>query len=137
MIGKHLVALDTHFLDLTAHVILIREPHGLILSFDKALGNVSVEDTCLPDQVPNPNPNPDTGTGTDSVLLTGFDLRGARRSRPRPDCGSVRGSTFRKISLPPPASPAPTILTPDLSEGSIGKSRRDSQSTVSQARPGV
>ena len=32
-------------------MILIREPHGLLLSFDKALGNVTVEDTCLPDQV--------------------------------------------------------------------------------------
>lgn len=51
--GKHIIGLDRGFLEHpeVVNVMLVREPHGLMQSYHKALGTVSTYDTCLPDQV--------------------------------------------------------------------------------------
>lgn len=53
-------------------VFLIREPHGLLLSFDKALGSVNTYDTCLPDQVKLLNEL--TARGKSPIVVVAEDL---------------------------------------------------------------
>lgn len=106
--AKQCVELDRSFMTHPEckHVILIREPQGLINSFDRALGDCSVDDTCLPDQAALAKELTEAGEKVQVVVSE--DILAQPETMLRALCESV-GVEFTRNMLSWPAGPKPDI----------------------------
>eukprot|EP00656_Telonema_subtile_P014817 TRINITY_DN17666_c0_g1_i1.p1 TRINITY_DN17666_c0_g1~~TRINITY_DN17666_c0_g1_i1.p1 ORF type:complete len:259 (-),score=49.88 TRINITY_DN17666_c0_g1_i1:86-862(-) len=106
--AKQLVGLDRSFLTSPEckHVILIREPQGLINSFDRALGDCTVADTCLPEQAALVAEL--TAAGRDVSVIVSEDILAQPEPMLRALCATV-GVEFTPAMLSWPAGPKPEI----------------------------